>query len=302
MNPSDKFSGMTAFVTAAQCQSFSAAARQLQQTPSAVSKSVSRLELDLGVKLFHRSPRLVSLTQDGEAFYERCKDLLSTAEDARSVISQQNQGGKGHLRVCLPISFGQVVVAPKLNKWLKQNEGITVEVVLSDHWVDLVQERFDIAIRFNEVPDSRLIAKPLPTPVFMTVASPEYLTKHGQPSDIGELSNHNCLGYIDRYTNQIRPWLFKSEHYDKPKHLRHRPLPYLSSDQGSFLMNHAVNGGGIMHGPDYLLYPEVLRGTLKRVLTQYTSSGPEWNLVYSQQRHTSIKLQKFVTFIQSIVS
>jgi DNA-binding transcriptional LysR family regulator len=302
MSLSDPFSGMNAFVTAAQCQSFSAAARQLKQTPSAVSKAVARLETDLGVKLFHRSPRLVSLTPDGEAFFERCKDLITTAEDARSVISNQNTSGKGHLRVCLPISFGQSVVAPHLKRWLSHHPDLTLEVVLTDNWVDLVQERFDLAIRFHNVPDSRLIAQRLTTPSFITVASTHYLTTHGKPNTVEELKQHSCLGYVDKVTNQIRPWLFNVRDGETTKQHRHLPAPHITSDQGSFLLNLALTDGGIMHGPDYLLKNAIKQNQLQPILTHYHSPGPEWYLVYAQQRQASLKLQHFIQFIKELAN
>jgi DNA-binding transcriptional LysR family regulator len=300
MTTSDPFSGITAFVTAAHCQSFSEAARQLKQSPSAVSKGVSRLENELGVKLFHRSPRLVSLTPDGEAFFDRCKDLITTAVDARSVVSNQNAMGKGHLRVCLPISFGQTVVAPALNSWLASHPELTLEIVLSDNWVDIVQERFDAAIRFNDVPDSRLIAHKLTKPEFITVASPSYLENFGQPKTVSELKQHRCLGYVDKYTNQIRPWLFQTVAKEKTKQLRHVPAPHISSDQGSFLLNLASSGAGIMHGPKYLLKHAIEQKSLQPVLTNHDSTGPKWFLVHAQQRQASLKLQHFVRFIKEL--
>ena len=124
MSHSDPFSGMAAFITAAQCESFSQAGRKLAQTPSAISKSISRLEESLGVKLFNRSPRLIALTPEGEVFYEQCKELLTTAQDARAVVTGQHLEGSGHLRVCLPISVGNNVVAPALPTWLEANPNI----------------------------------------------------------------------------------------------------------------------------------------------------------------------------------
>jgi len=293
MTRTDPFSGMAAFVTAAELKSFSVAARKLGQTPSSVSKAISRLEADLDAKLFHRSPRLVSLTNEGEAFYAQCKDLLSTAEDARAVITGQSALGTGHLRVCLPISFGQLVVGPALQFWQKENPNTSVEVILTDRHVDIVQERYDLAIRFNQVSDSRLIAKQLPTPQYITVAAPAYVAAFGKPTTPEDLINFNCLGYIDRQTNLCRPWVYKKD--GKSQHIQ--PAGSVQSDQGSFLLNHTLASGGLLHAPQYLLEPHLQNGGLISLLTDYQTSGPQWWLVYSYRRQPSIKLKNFIGFL-----
>lgn len=205
----DPFTGLTAFITAAQWNSFSVAARKLGLTPSAVSKSVSRLEASLGVRLFHRSPRVVTLTPAGQAYYDECSPLFQQASDARAMVTGRAESSLGKLRVCLPVSFGLQRLAGQLPQWQQDHPDTQLEIILSDRNVDLVQERFDLAVRFHDVPDSRLIARALKPPRFLTVASPGYLAGGGTPQTPRDLADHNCLAYLDSQTGVARPWRFQ---------------------------------------------------------------------------------------------
>ncbi len=298
MSLTDPFSGMAAFITAARSNSFTEAGRQLGQTPSAVSKAIARLEDNLGVKLFNRSPRLISLTPEGEVFFSQCCKLLSTAQDARALVTGQNLSGSGHLRVCLPISFANQVIAQALPQWLKEHPAITLDLEITDRHVDLIQERFDLAFRFHVVPDSRLVAKKLPHPTFTTAASPDYWANRGRPTSPEELTQHSCLGYKDNVTQFVRPWEFRNER----GLYRHFPSNQVSADQGAFLLSLAINGAGVIHAPEYLLSSALQKGQLESVLTDYQTKGPDWYLVYPYSRHPSLKLQAFITFLMSLLT
>ena len=298
MSHSDPFSGMAAFISAAQCESFSQAGRKLAQTPSAISKSISRLEESLGVKLFNRSPRLIALTPEGEVFYEQCKELLTTAQDARAVVTGQHLEGSGHLRVCLPISVGNNVVAPALPTWLEANPNITLDIEFSDRHVDLIQERFDLAIRFHAVPDSRLVAIKLPNPIFITAASQMYWDMNGKPNHPNDLKDHRCLGYQDAATQTVRPWTF----INKTSKYKIIPEGQITADQGAFLQTMAIRDQGVIHAPNYLLAEAIKKGHLVATLIGYQTTGPDWYLVYPYRRQPSLKLQSFILFLKSILT
>jgi len=297
MSHADPFSGIAAFITAAQCESFSQAGRKLAQTPSAISKSISRLEENLSVKLFNRSPRLITLTPEGEVFYQQCKELLTTVQDARAVVTGQQLEGSGHLRVCLPISVGNKVVAPALPAWLKANPKITLDIEFSDRHVDLIQERFDLAIRFHNVPDSRLVAIKLPNPVFVTAASQLYWETHGLPLHPNDLNQHCCLAYQDSVTQTVRRWEFKDDNGT----YKITPKGQLAADQGAFLLSMAIQDQGVIHAPKYLLTEALGKGHLIEVLTNYQTTGPDWYLVYPYRRQPSLKLQSFILFLKSVL-
>ncbi|MER2552968.1 MAG: LysR family transcriptional regulator, partial [Thauera sp.] len=145
----DPFPGIAAFVRAAEARSFTAAARLLGVTPSAISKAVSRLEAELGVRLFNRGRREVALTGDGEDFFRQCRHLVHAAEDARAGLAGGGREARGTLRACVPISFGQFVVGPALSGWLAHHPGVKVELMLTDRYADLGEERLDLAMRLG---------------------------------------------------------------------------------------------------------------------------------------------------------
>lgn len=292
----DPFTGLTAFITAAEWRSFSVAASKLGLTPSAVSKSVSRLEASLGVKLFHRSPRAVTLTPAGQTYFDQCHVLFQQASDARASVSGRPESVQGKLRVCLPVSFGLQRLSKNLPRWQQSHPDTHLEIVLSDRNVDLVQERFDLAVRFHDVPDSRLIARPLKRPRFLTAASPDYLASHGIPQAPRDLAQHNCLAYLDSHTGLPRPWSFQGG----PRGLSHQPLGNLVCDQGAFLLNCALAGGGIIHGPDHLLAPSLDAGELVTVLDRFDGIGPPWWLVYQASRFPSARLRSFIDFVEAL--
>jgi len=260
----------------------------------------------MGVKLFNRSPRAVTLTSDGEDLYSRCGDLLYRVEDARAVIGGDQGLSPGKLRIALPISFAQQLVAPHLPSWQRHNPQISLEVVLTDRHVDLVQERFDLAVRFDQLVDSRLVARKLAVQTFITAASPGYLSPLPLPQTVDEVMALNCLGYIDQQSNQPRPWRFSEKLGSGSQSngvLDHRvvsPQGSVVSDQGTFLLNCALAGGGVIHAPEYLLRHSLDSGSLLELLPDYHSEGPSCWLVYPFNRHPSQRLQRFLSFLEAL--
>ena len=168
----DNLNALQVFVRVAESRSFTLAAERLDLTPSAVSKSVSKLEAELGVKLLHRSTRLVSLTNEGASFFDRCRHILAEIEDAKSALTLSNSVPRGKLRVQMPVGFGRRVVAPALLRFTEQHLGLSVDVELSDRAADLAYEGFDLAIQIGPIPDTRLVARHLCNLSFAAYASP----------------------------------------------------------------------------------------------------------------------------------
>lgn len=294
---SDPFSGMAAFVRAAEARSFTRAGRLLGITPSAVSKAVSRLECELGVRLFHRSRREVSLTNEGEDFFRQCRDLVHTAEDARACLTGGGAETRGTLRVCLPVSFGQFVVGPALPGWLSTHSGLKVEMMLTDRHADLAEERLDLALRIGEVPpDLRLVARALPPHRFVTCASPDYLARNGVPADPTALVNHNCLAYLAATTGTARNWTFQ----DAGQVFRLRPEGNFITDQAALLTHMAEQDCGIIQTPRYLVRESLASGRLVPVLSNYMAYGPPLTVVFPQTRQPARRVQSFVQFLLSL--
>lgn len=292
MSP-DPFSGIAAFVRAAEARSFTRAGRLLGVTPSAVSKAVSRLETELGVRLFHRSRREVTLTGEGEDFFRQCRDLVHTAEDARARLC----GGsdvRGTLRVCLPVSFAQSVVGPALPAWLAAHPGLKVEMMLTDRYADLAEERLDLALRLGEVPpDLRLVARAMPPHHFVTCAAPDYLACHGTPLRPEDLAGHNCLAYLAANSGAPRLWSFERDGQVQ----RLRPEGNFVSDQSTLLVHLAEQGSGLVQMPRYLVRQGLDAGRLVPVLADYATLGAPLSVVFPRARQPVRRVQVFADFL-----
>lgn len=293
---SDPFSDITTFVRTAEAGNFTRAARMLRISQPAVSKAIARLEAELGVRLFHRSPRHIALTSDGEVFFNACRHSLTTVEDARSTLAGPSSMLQGKLRLSVPVSFGQYVVAPALHDWLTAYPGLEVELILTDRHVDMTAERFDLAVLLGEVPDSRLLARPLPPHRFLTAAAPSYLQRHGEPSHPEELAKHACLPYIMANSGQFRHWTFIRDR----QQFRHRPEGPLATDHAVVLLAMAQDGQGIIQAPYYVLANAVQEGRLVPVLRDYQTEGAPLTVVYEKSRQLSERTQCAARFLLAL--
>ena len=199
---SERLQGIDAFVQAVEAGSFAQAAERMRLTRSAVGKSIARLERRLGVRLFHRTTRRQSLTEDGQAYYERCKRALAELEDAEAALDNGRREPSGRLRVSVPVLFGRHCVAPVLTRLARQYPRLEVEIAFSDRVVDLLEEGFDLAVRVGDLRDSStLAARRLGTQHLAICAAPSYLDAHGWPRTIEELSHVMHRGIHSRFGN-----------------------------------------------------------------------------------------------------
>jgi DNA-binding transcriptional LysR family regulator len=199
----EKTTGLVAFVRTVDAGSFSAASRLIGSSQSAVSKSVARLEHRLGVRLIQRSTRTLSLTTEGQAYYERVAPLLRAIEDAEDVVQIASEA-RGVLRVSAPQEFGRVLIAAWAPEFLERHPGVKLELNVTDRNVDIIRENYDLAVRMGALRDTELVSRKLTDLRWILVASPEYLKRHGHPATIEDLRSHSCL----RYVTSGRPWPF----------------------------------------------------------------------------------------------
>jgi DNA-binding transcriptional LysR family regulator len=195
MSPLDHAPGLIAFASAVEAGSFSAAARALGTSPSAVSKGVARLEQRFGVRLFQRSTRMLSLTQEGAAYYERIAPLLRALDEASDVV-QPDTTARGLLRVTAPGDLGRIFLKPVVDRFLPRHPGVKLEMSLADRHVDLIREGYDIAIRAGRIADSDLTVRRLAEMSLVLVASPGYLARHGTPDSVEALRDHAHVRYM----------------------------------------------------------------------------------------------------------
>jgi len=202
----ESFGAIPVFVTVVESGGFSPAAKLLGISKSAVSKRVTQLEEQMGVKLLHRTTRKLSLTEAGEHFFQHARIAHQAAKDAQDAVAQLQGEPQGRLRINTPMSFGRLHIAPLIPEFLKRYPKISIEMVMDDKVADLIGEGFDIAIRGGDLPDSSLIARKLAPLRNVLCASPEYIETHGRPIELSQLTDHNCL--IFTYSKDIKEWLF----------------------------------------------------------------------------------------------
>ena len=268
--------------------SMSAAGRALGLSPAVVSKRVKRLEERLGTRLFQRTTRQISLTEAGQGFYERVVSILSSIEEAESWVSSGAGQVRGTLRVSAPTSFGRMHVAPHLKRFLDANPLVTVELVLSDAFVDVVGEGFDLAIRIADLQDSSLVAKRLARNHRVLCATPGYLAEHGTPADIAALSRHTLIAH-------------NADHWrlDGPEGpVTVRVTGQLRTNSSEVVREALLAGVGIALRSTWDVGPELKSGALQRVLPAYAvGSRVAVYAVYPSRRHMEQKVRAFVDYL-----
>lgn len=277
---------MLVFAEVVQRGSFTAAADHLGRSKAAVSKEVAGLERRLGAQLLRRTTRSMSLTEIGEVFYARCQRVAEESELAELSVSELQAEPRGEIRIAAPMSFGHRILANELPGFLAQHPEVRLDVDLTDRYIDLIQEKIDLALRIGFMRDSSLVARKL-APIRATVcASPVYLEKHGTPGSIEELADHECLGY--------KPppdvWNFSGNREVVTS-------GRLTIDNGDALLNAGLLGFGIVYLPNFLIANDVRAGRLLPLFLEDTD-GREAGLwaVYPANRHLSPKVRAFIDY------
>ncbi len=191
----DKFQQMRVFAAVVDAGSFVGAAAAIELSKAAVSRHVQELEARLGVRLLQRTTRRLSLTDEGRAFHARCKDLLANVDEAEAEITVRAGEASGLLKINVPVSFGNLRLAPLWGAFLERNPKVTLDIVLADRMVDLVEEGFDMAVRIARLPDSSLVSRQLASTQLIVCASPAYLARHGTPQHPADLAHHAVVAY-----------------------------------------------------------------------------------------------------------
>ena len=271
---------------------FTAAATRLGQSPSAVTKTVARLEDELGTQLFNRTTRRLRTTDFGQEFYERCVHILTDLEDAEAMLKRGSFVARGCVRAVVPLSFGRVTLAPEMPAFFERYPEVSVELHFNDGAVDLIAEGFEVAVRTGNITDSRLTTRLLTRGPQVTVAAPGYLDRHGTPQTPQDLHAHNCL--ISRFGPE---WQFRGAD-GRPVSLRVRGNAVVNS--GDALREMVVAGAGIAQGTWWLYRKDLERGDVRQVLTEYQVDGAPVSVLYPQQRHMPAKLRAFIDFLVQI--
>jgi DNA-binding transcriptional LysR family regulator len=259
---------MEVFVRVVVLGGFTAAAHEFRLTPSGVSKLVSRLEARLGSRLVNRSTRKLQLTPEGEAFYQRATRILSDIEEAEREASA-GASPRGHLRINTNIPVGMRLIVPLIPSFLEQNPDVTLDVVLTDTVVDLMQERADIAIRFGPLRDSRLVARKLGSTRMAVVASPGYLARHGAPVTPTELTGHRAIGWT--FSRTVVGWPFRAGKATATISVQQM----VRASDGEASRQLALGGAGLARLSRFHIGSDIEAGTLVPVLEDFNPGDRE---------------------------
>jgi DNA-binding transcriptional LysR family regulator len=288
----DRFDAMDKFIRVVEAGTISGAAGRLGIAKSAVSRRLRELEEHLGVELFHRTTRKMTLTESGRMYYHQVVRILDDVREAELVTSQAHGQLRGTLRVALPMSFGLLHLGPAINEFIQTHPHIEFELDFNDRAVDLIQEGFDVAIRIARLPDSSLIARRLATMEAVLCASPAYLERHGTPERPEDLVRHQCLVYslIPNYET----WHFRDAARNQHTARIHS---YIKATNGEYLRDAAVSGLGVLLVPSFIAYRDIERGALVPLLTGFRPPQLEIHALYPPTRHLSHRVRTFIDFL-----
>ena len=287
----DSLNGFVVFVQVAETRSFVAAGRLLGVSASAVGKSIARLEEKLGVRLFHRSTRSITLTAEGSLFLARSRRILAEIEAAELELSQTSAVPRGRLRVSLPLVSS--LVLPVLGEFMRKYPEIELDLDFTDRMVDVIEEGFDAVVRTGDPVDSRLTARRLGTFRFLVVAAPDYLAQSGCPQTPADLMQHACLHYRFPNSGKLEPWALRL-----PPGEPELPLPT------SMICNNietrvcfALQGLGIAYLPDFSIREQLAEGQLQPILTDYVERSGVFYVLWPASKHPSPKVRALVDFL-----
>lgn len=293
----DRLRLMETFVRVVETGNFSAVAREEHATQSSISKQIQALETQLGARLLVRSTRSHALTEAGKRYYERCRQVLDTLEEARVEVQRTENEITGVLRVAAPVSFGRLHIVPRLPAFFERYPQLKVDLQLDDGFVDLVVGGIDVAFRVGELKDSRLIARRIGTAHRAALASPDYLARHGEPQHPHELRKHQCIVYTGLAT--MNEWNFQDE--EGGQHAV-RVNGHLQSNSSEAIRQAVVEGLGICYTPQWVYGDDIRAGRVKPILTRYRLPPLPLNVVFQPARRPSIKISHFVSFFADAFS
>src|SRR6202451_695075 len=282
---------MAVFAKGVETSSFAAAARHFDISPAMVSKHIRTLEERLAVRLLNRTTRRVSATEVGQAYYERCLRILSEVEDAERAAGDLQAAPRGLLRVTSSVAFGAHQLAPAIADYLVFYPDVSVDLRLEHDYVDLLEERIDVAIRHGRLSDSSLIARKLCAVEMVLCASPDYLATNGTPQRPRDLVKNNCL-----ISPNAAPgtWTFTDPN---GKADAVRISGRILANSGDALLTFALKDTGIVLAPDYLVADALSAGRLIRLLPEYKTPSTPVYAVYPHSNFLSAKTKTFIDFL-----
>ncbi|BAI73972.1 transcriptional regulator (plasmid) [Azospirillum sp. B510] len=290
----ERLTGLIAFARVGSLGSFTAAARSLSVSPSAVSKSIQRLEQTLGLSLISRTTRSLTLTPEGRELYERALRLLREADEIEQVAKAASSEPSGPLRVAASLPIGIHMIAPALPEFRRIYPRVTIDLRLNDQFVDIVEAGIDIAVRIGELADSRLLSCRLAPHRLCCFASPAYLAARGTPAHPDDLARHETISLRFQSSGLPFRWPFNLGN----REIELLPPPGIIVDASEALIAILIAGGGIGIGADFIAAPHIARGELVPVLSDYAVERHTITAVWPESRRANPAVRAFLAHLQ----
>ncbi|MDN3219742.1 LysR family transcriptional regulator [Pseudomonas nunensis] len=288
----DTLDAMSIFTRVVERGSFSAVARELGLSQPTISKQIGSLEKRLGGRLFARSTRNLSLTDEGQRYYEHCRQILAAVDNAEHSFLTGQERVAGPLRIASSGSFGRIQIAPRLHGFLQKHPEVTIDLQLSDENVDLVSEGIDVAVRIGELKDSSLIARQIGLTKRRVFAAPGYLEQNGVPATPDELSAHNCL--VFNQLEHFDSWRF--EHAGEWQSVQVKGN--VRSNNSEAIRQMVLSGLGLSLSPSWLFREDLQAGRVVAVLDGYTPSWLPIHAVFPPDRRQSARVRAFTDYLR----
>ncbi len=285
--------GIASFVAVASSGSFAAAAKLQGVSAVAVSKNVATLERQLGVRLFQRTTRKLSLTSEGQTFYRQCQGPLRELEAAQAVVEHSSKALSGQVRVTCVAPFAMGYIVPLIPRFHAINPKVQIELHLDDTVSDMVEQGYDVGIRVGLLKDSSLVARPIAPLPFVVCASNDYLKQHGQPTTLEQLAQHNCLRLCWPGSRDPVPWFLRGWDMQEEKTMNCN----LIVNDFSALAAAAVLGHGLICIPLQMAMPLFRAGQLRPVLTDYMEAKLKVYLYYPHRKNLPVRTRSFIDFV-----
>lgn len=291
----NQVSELAFFIQLIRSGSLAATARELNLTPPAVSKRLAHLEQRLGVRLLNRTTRSISLTSEGELYLLNAQRILGEIEEMERQVSSSRAAPKGLLRVNAPLGFGRAYVGPAVSSFVKRYPDVEVQLQLTDRPINLPNDAIDVAIRFGELPDSRLIARRIAANRRLLCASPTYLQAFGRPETPKDLMRHNCI-VLRQNDAAFGVWRLSRGKQSESIKVRGS----LSTNEGEVALNWALEGHGILMRAEWDLAKYLRSGRLEEVLAEYETPPADIYAVYLERLNLSAKVSFFVDHLREV--
>jgi len=289
----DRIAAMKIFVRVVRMGSFTAVALELNSTQPTISKKISQLEKELGVKLLRRTSREQELTEAGKEYFDRCQKILDDIDETESIVRSQRASPQGVLRITAPVDFSNSILAPIFKGFLAAYPDIKIDLILDNREIDLVAEGIDVAIRVGALKDSSLFAKSVAQSHYSLVASPSYIKQYGMPSNAQDIKEHNCLLY-----SLHQDWGFIKDAEGASLSISGN----IRCNSGNMILNSAVIGSGLAVLPYWLVYQSLETGDLVKVFSDIKPSYFPINMVFIDKKYLPLKVKSFIAFFKTEIN